>query len=82
MITITPKTKLEAIIKTHGYRGINIISHKDDGEDLYTVFSLVDLPEIIVEYIMDNYNATYGSTKVYKFYEHFPIGLEISNNRD
>ena len=81
LIKDTPKEKLEAMIKTHGYKKIDIIAGLDSRDkDLHLVISINDIPEIIMNYIMENYNITLCSSNRIEFYEHKPIGVETSNN--
>lgn len=79
MLTNTPKDKIEDIIKTHDYKEIRVIKHKRD-KGLYTVTSFNDLPQVIMEYVNDNYNMVFGSANRIEFYEHTPIGLETREN--
>ena len=81
----TPKQVIEDMIETHGYKNIVVGKGRNqrEDEDLYTVISINDLPHIIFEYIVENYNVIFGSANRLEFLEYMPIGVEIANeNKD
>lgn len=74
----TPKQTIEEIINTHSYKGIKI-SKSVYRNDFYIIVSINDIPDIIYEYVRDNYNLTMLSSNRIEFYEYFPIECEIAN---
>lgn len=69
-----PITKIEAMIKTHGYKGISI---EKGNNDLFTILSYNDIPGIIYQFVCENYHPiSYGAGSL-SFYEFEPIGIEI-----
>jgi len=84
MSTTTPKDKIEAIIATHGYKWVKVVKCKNiytkKLTGLYKVISINDLPQIIMEYVNNNYNMVFCSANRIEFYEHIPIGVETYHN--
>jgi hypothetical protein len=72
-----PKQQIEAMIETHGYKGISINKDKDG---LFSIKCINNIPVILWQYINENYNVTHWSRNYIEFYEFQSFGTEVYFN--
>ncbi len=75
----TPKERIEEIMESHGYKHIYVTKSNVE-KDKFIVTSINELPPIIWDFIIENFNAVMGSAKRMEFYEFEPIGMECCYN--
>ena len=74
----TPDKIITDIINTHDYK---LIKCEKVDNDLYRVVCTYDIPDIISEYINENYHITFWHAKYIEFQEFRHIGVEIFNEK-